>query len=209
MRRAVCALALSFMALPSWAQNASPSPLALDLIANSNAEGVFESLASEQAIAVRHARSGLVCRMDASNANRLMIFPQAARGEDVACETSNGRETIRLFATRFSVSTTLDEQLAGAVRAIRANAPGAQELPMTQEIASDDLPPHRHAQFIVTRADGARLYTSVSVTMINGWVIKLRFTTPAADEDAERAAERAARATWSATLHDMAAAPTG
>ena len=88
MRRLFCTLALSLMASPVFADppaaNVSPGAVGRELIARANADGVFELAATDaQTIVLRHSRSGLTCRMHAASANRLLIFPQAARGEDV------------------------------------------------------------------------------------------------------------------------------
>ena len=105
MRRLLLAIALTGLPLQAAAQTSAPSA-AEQLISSSAAEGVFEALPSDDALVVRHPRSGLVCRLRADAVNRLLIFPQAARGEDVACETRNGRESVALYATRYSFATT-------------------------------------------------------------------------------------------------------
>jgi hypothetical protein len=214
MRRLMCALALALIASPAFADpprgepRASSGAIGLELIADANAEGVFELLPSEpHTIVLRHARSGLTCRMSADAANRLIVFPQAARGEDVACETTAAGETIVLFATRFSFATSLDEQIAGVEAAVQRHFPDAQPYAATREIASDTLPPHRSAAFIVTRA-GQRTFTSASVAQIGDWVIKLRYTAPAADDAAARRAETTAGRTFAAALAEIIDART-
>ena len=211
MRALFGALALSFIAWPALADppegepQASAGALGLELIADAGAEGVFETLPSPpRTIVVRHARSGLVCRMDVDHANRLLIFPRAARGEDVACETSADGETVVLFATRFSFDTTLDEQIRGAEAAIMRHYPDAQPYAATIALNSDTLPAHRSAAFVVTR-DGARTFTSASVAQVGEWVIKLRYTTRAPDDAAARAAAGAASRTFGAALEEIVA----
>jgi hypothetical protein len=209
MQRLLCTLALSFIASPVFADpppggmNASSGALGRELIARANADGVFELAASEaQTIVIRHIRSGLTCRLNAAGANRLVIFPQAARGEDVACETSANGETVALFASRFSFATSLDQQMAGVEAAIRRHYPDAAPYAATIEIPSDTLPAHRTAAFIVTR-DGARTFTSASVAQVGAWVIKLRYTARAPDDTAARAGERAAGQAFAAALADL------
>ncbi len=205
MRPLVATVALSLIATPAFAD--APQA-ALDLIAASNAQGVFEAAPSEPgAIVVRHPRSGLVCRMGAGAVNRLLLFPQAARGEDVACETTIDGVTIVLFATRFSFNTSLDEQIQGVESAIRQRYPGAQPYAATREISSDALPAHRSAAFFVSR-DGGRCFTSASVAQLGDWVIKLRYTAPAGNDEAARAAETAAGRAFAATLADIVEART-
>jgi len=197
MRTLVCAMTLSFVASAAYAD--APQA-ALDLIASADAQGVFEAAPSEPgAIIVTHPRSGLVCRLGAGAANRLLIFPQAARGEDVACETSADGETVVLFATRFSFTTSLDEQINGVADAIRRRYPEAQPAPAVRPIISDTLPPHRSSAFYISR-EGARCLTSVSVAQVGDWIIKLRYTAPAPNEAAARAAEQNAERRFNEAL---------
>ena len=197
MRALVCMAALSLIATPALAD---VPRAAQELIAGAHAQGVFEAAPSEPgAIVVRHPRSGLVCRLGAGASNRLMVFPQAARGEDVACETTLDSVTIVLFATRFSFATSLDEQIRGVETAIRQRYPDAQPREATREIASDTLPAHRTAAYVVTR-NGVRCFTSVHVAQIGDWVIKLRYTAPAEGDGAAQQAEQAAEAAFGAAL---------
>jgi hypothetical protein len=205
MRALVCTAALCLTAAPAFAD--APQA-ALDLIAGASAQGVFEAAPSEPgAIIVRHPRSGLTCRLGSGASNRLLVFPQAARGEDVACETTMDGVTIVLFATRFSFATSLDEQIRGVETAIRQRYPDAQAYAATREISSDTLPAHRTAAFFVSR-NGARCFTSASVAQVGDWVIKLRYTAPAANEEAAEQAEAIAGRTFVAALADIVDART-
>lgn len=202
MRALVGMAALSLIATPALAD---VPRAAQDLIAGANAQGVFEAAPSEPgAIVVRHPRSGLVCRLGAGASNRLMVFPQAARGEDVACETTLDGVTVVLFATRFSFATSLDEQIRGVETAIRQRYPDAQPHEATREIASDTLPAHRTTAFVVTR-NGVRCFTSASVTQVGDWVIKLRYTAPAGSAEAASQAEAVAGRAFAAALTDIGA----
>lgn len=209
MRQLLCALALAALsATPAFADepegelNASPGAIATGLIGDSNAEGVFEVYPSEHDVVVRHIRSGLICRMPENNANRLIIFPQAARGEDVACETTDGHETIRLFATRFPFATTLRAQIDGASAVITRQHPDARPFPFSTAIAATGLPESSSAHFIVTN-DGVRTYTRVSVAIIGEWVIKMRYTSPAADDTAAREAAQLSGRFWASVLQEL------
>jgi hypothetical protein len=207
MRRAWAALAFVLGALApvsADAQQTEPtsSANAQQLIAHANATGVFEALPSDQLIVVRHPRSGLICRLAPGNTNRLVIFPQAARGEDVACDSTDGTESVTLYATRYSFETNLDELLQGAVAAIRHRFPDAQELPAPT--SPSDQPAQRTAHFMATRpSDGARLYTRVTVAQVGQWAIKLRYSIVAPDADGARVGEAAAGAIWNATFSDL------
>jgi hypothetical protein len=140
--------------------------------------------------------------MGADDANRLVVFPQAARGEDVACETEHAGASARIFATRYSFSTSLDEQLRGAGGAIERLYPGAQPFSVAQPISDGGLPPHRTIAYLVER-QGVRSFTSASVTQIGDWVFKLRYTAPADDAQTARAAAGAAERLFAETLHQL------
>lgn len=202
MRRLLCALALSMVvSAPAWAD---PPADAARLIADASADGVFNVVTGEQSVAVRHVRSGLVCRMDPANTNRVIIFPQAARGEDVGCESSNGREQIKLYATRFPFTTTVAQQVQGASAAIAQHFPGARPYQMALRASADGLPPSQSAHFVVQGRDGVQEYTRVSVAMINGWVIKLRYTAPAADDETVQRDALVADRVWAGVLGEFA-----
>lgn len=203
MLRIVVALTILLAwAAPAAAQTA-PNALAQQLIAEGDATGVFEALPSERRVVVRHPRSGLVCRLAPDNRNRLIIFPQAARGEDVACDSTDGAESITLYATRFSFETSLDELMAGAAAAIRQRFPDARELAPIAD-AADAAPASRSAHFAVTRADdGALMYTRVSIAFVGPWAIKLRYSIVTPDPEAVSRAEAAAAAIWSSALQEL------
>lgn len=207
MRGLWCMLAIALAAAPALAQEAEPNAasgaLGAELIAASRAQGVFVAEPSApHTVVVRHPSSGLLCRMGADAANRLVIFPQAAFGEDVACESERDGVSIRLFATRFPFDTSLDQQAHGAATAIERLYPGAQPFRGAQPVADQGLPPHRTIAYLVER-QGARSFTSASVAKIGDWVFKLRYTSPAADADAARAASAAAERTFSAALREI------
>ncbi|MGD9981349.1 MAG: hypothetical protein AB7H66_17105 [Hyphomonadaceae bacterium] len=213
MRGLLCTLAIALAAAPALAQEAEPTAasgsLGLELIAAARADGVFAVEPSEpHTIIVRHPSSGLTCRMGAEDANRLVIFPQAARGEDVACETEHDGASVRLFATRYSFDTTIDEQLRGASAVIERLHPGAQPFRVAQPVADQGLPPHRTIAYLVQR-NGVQSFTSASVAKIGDWVFKLRYTAPAADAEAARAAAATAERTFAETLHQIVSRGAG
>jgi hypothetical protein len=208
MRRIVCALALLFAA-PVWAQESEtpPEPIAQaqHIIAAASAEDLFEALPSDHQVVMRHTRSRLTCRFDASWRNRIVIFAEAARGEDIACDSSNGSRTITLYATRYSFATNLRDQFSGAVDAIRRRFPDARDYAPGSAQASPGLPQTRSAAFIVSRPnDQAQMYTQVNVAMASGWVYVMRYTALAADAAAQQNAEAAAHRAWTSVLSEIA-----
>ena len=214
MRRLVCAFAFVLIAAPALAQQtpvssaspaATPPAAATALIAAASAQDLFEALPSDSQVVVRHTRSGLTCRLRTSWSNRVVIFPTAARGEDVACESASGGTTIRLYATRYSFRTTLDEQINGAIAAIRQTAPDAREYTPTISQSFPGLPATRQADFLLTRAsDHVQVYSHISVAMVSGWVYVLRYSAAATDAAAAHQGEIAAHAIWQTTLGEIA-----
>ena len=212
MRRIICALAF-LCAAPAVAQQtpvstgaAAATPAAATaLITAASAQDLFEALPSDAQVVVRHTRSGLTCRLRSSWQNRIIIFPDAARGEDIACESTNGSATIRLYATRYSFHTTLDQQISGAVAAIRQTAPDAHDYAPTVAQSFPGLPATRSAAFLLTRAsDHTQMYSHVSIAMVSGWVYVMRYTAPAADAAAAHQSEVAAHTLWQSTLGEVA-----
>lgn len=209
MRALVGALALSLIALPALADPPqgellnSPGAAAQELIAAANAEGVFEAVTAEPPmIAVAHARSGMECRLAVDAENRLVLFEQAARGEDVACDSRGDRHWITLYATRYPFETTLEDQIEGATAAIHSRFADAAPYPSTMDVISEGLPANRTAEFFVTH-DGVRHFTSVSVAQLGEWTLKQRFTAPAPDDASARQAELFAAVSFAAALTRM------
>jgi hypothetical protein len=204
MRRILCALAL-LVSPPAWAQTppeALPDISAAQAIVHAaNAEGVFTPLPGEHRIVVRHTRSGLTCRFEPTWSNRIVIFAEAARGEDVACESSFGQRVIRLYATRYAFHTTLDEQFSGAVAALQQRSPQARPLQAAAQITT--TPPSQSAHFLIPAPSG-QTYSRVSVAMNDDWVIVMRYIAPAPDADAAHRAEQTSSALWASVLGEVA-----
>lgn len=212
MRFAAAAVALFLIAAPSSAQdtttaaNASPGAIGLELINTSNATGVFTLLPAERIIALRHAQSGMICRFDPEAANRLMLFPDAPRGDDVACETGDVNETVVLHATRYPSATTNAQQADLASAALLERFPGAQRWAparVARRSAAPALPPHITRRYAVTLPDGRRAYARVAVAVLDEWTLKLRYTAAAPDAAAMAGAESTAAAVWRSALNDF------
>lgn len=204
MRRVLAALAVWAIAAPALAQEASVGSLGVELISRSDAEGVFEIIPSEQVIAVMHARSGLTCRLSRTNTNRLIVFPQAARGEDVACDSTDGREHVTVYATRYSFATSLEEQVTGASSALRRNFPNASALSgPASAAAAGGLPPSVSARFSYANAQGQTMFWRTTIAMVGDWVVKVRYQTLAPDAAARQSAERTADAIWRGVMGEL------
>ncbi len=212
LRRVAGALALFLaMAAPAGAQEeeptAAPGSIAIGMIETADAEGIFDIVHNGQ-VSVRHIRSGLVCHFARDGAGgRIVLFRGLPRGEDVACDANDGRESVALYATRYPRTTTLDEQIAGAEQALRTRYPNAQ--PYTPTLAVNGAaPPFRTVEFIVARReDGARMYSRAAVAIISGWTIKMRYTLLAPDDEAARQGELTSSLMWRTALADVMANP--
>lgn len=211
MRAAIAAVAVLW-ACAGWAGadepegelQAAPGSIALELIANVDGEDVFESLPSEQ-IRIRHMRSGLICWFDPDEANRLLLFPSGLmRGEDVGCDTTNDDRSVTLYATRYPFATSLEEEIDGAARLIERRFADAEDYIAEAEApAPAGFPQSAHARFAVTLPDGRPGLTRVSVAIVNGWVIKMRFTEAADSAKALHNADADASSVWGLTLSDI------
>ena len=205
-----CALAFALTA-PATAQDsepaAAPASIAIGLIEQANASGVFDIVHNGQ-VSVRHIRSGLVCHFTRDGGGaRIVLFQGLPRGEDVACDSTDGRESITLYATRYPQTSSLAEQMSVAEQALRTRFPNAT--PHAPTIAADGVaPPFRSVEFIVARpGDGARMYTRAAVAIISGWSIKLRYTLLAPDDATVAQGERTSLLLWHTALADVMANP--
>lgn len=216
MRRLLITLAFALAAGPVWAQGtdaepqAAPGSIAIGMIEQADAEDIFELVHNGQ-VTLRHTRSGLVCHFARNGeGGRLIVFaPQAdpaaamPRGDDVACEVSEGGGQVRYYATRYPFGSTLDEQIAGAEAAIRRRYANAVVFPGESARGTEDgLPLRRSTRFIVMH-DGTRLLMRASVARIGDWILKLRYTAPAPDDAAAHAADTLADGLFDGALDEI------
>lgn len=218
------AVVAALMCAPALAQEsepqAAPGSIGYGMIENASAQGIFELVHNGQ-VTLRHTRSGLVCHFPRDGAGgRLIVFaPQAdparpdreptiPRGDDVACEMSEGGAQVRVFATRYPFGSTLEEQIDGVAAAIRARSAAAAPFPGdTVRNPDDGLPIRRSARFIVEH-NGERLFTRASVARVGDWILKLRFSAPAPDDAAATHADRRADALFDGVLREIVSPPT-
>lgn len=223
MRWLLLSLAFALNAAPAFAQGteeepqAAPGSIAIGMIEEANAEGIFDIIHNGQ-VSVRHLRSGLRCDFARNgDGGRIIIFtppappvntppaadPTIPRGDDVACDMTENGVQLRYFATRYPFGSTLDEQIAGVETAIRRRNANATRYPgpATRD-TEDGLPLRRSTRFIVTH-DGVRQFTRASVARIGDWIIKLRYTAPAPDDAAAAEADAAADLAFDGALRDI------
>jgi hypothetical protein len=221
MRRLLLTLALALGAAPAWAQGteeepqAAPGSIAIGMIEEANAIGIFDIVHNGQ-VSVRHLRSGLRCDFDREGNGRLIVFapppnpaappgeePAIPRGDDVACDMTEGAVQLRFFATRYPFGSTLEEQIAGTETAIQRRDASAVRYPgVAVRDTEDGLPLRRTTRFIIVR-DGARYFTSASVARIGDWILKLRYTAPAPDDATAAQADANAALAFDASLRQI------
>ncbi|MEZ5970190.1 MAG: hypothetical protein R3C31_00090 [Hyphomonadaceae bacterium] len=221
MRKLLLSLAFALSAAPAFAQGAeeapqaAPASIAIGMIENADADGIFE-LVQDGGVTVRHVRSGLTCHfLRDGEGGRLIVFPpqpgpagradppSMPRGDDVACEMVERGVQVRYFATRYPFGSTLEEQIAGVDTAIRHRYPDAVRYPgETTRAADDGLPMRRSARFIISQ-DGARTFTRASVARIGDWILKLRYSAPAPDNAAAARADAAADMLFDGALAEI------
>ena len=215
MRQLLCALVFAIVATPAFADppegelTAAPGSIAIGMIERADAIDVFDIVHNGQ-VSVRHLGSGLRCHFMRDGAGgRIMLFPGLPRGDDVACDTTDGRENVTLYATRLPFPSTLEELLGSANAALHSHFPNAQAYAASQEMASDGItPPLRTSQFLVQRADGARIYMRISVAQVGAWVIKQRYATLAPDDEAARQGEQTSSMSFAGVLGEIVATPS-
>ena len=172
---------------PTAAQIASARTEADALLRSQNAADIFANVTGGGVPELRHTRSGLVCGFaSGSPLNRILVYPSGPRGDDVSCGTEELAFSFTTYATRNSSGSTLEQEIQGAVVAIRARWPDARpyEGPgMSMELQPRDgeparpLPQRATARLVVGSGARAQL-TRVSVTLLNGWIVKQRMTGP-------------------------------
>lgn len=205
----IAAACFSAFATGALAQPASPEARqvqAQQMIANANAADIFVFEDHPPAVAIRHPRSGLLCRFGAgATAQEVSIVPSTSfgipHGDDVACSNRMQMGTFTIYATRRSDVPDADHALAEAVNAIQTMNPGAQPVTLhntdTATLDGRPLPEGSRTAAFTIAANGQQLFTRVSVYMRDGWVYKLRFTSPT------QRANILADMAWAGTLTDL------
>jgi hypothetical protein len=157
------------------------------MIERAQASGVFEPLEDDNVIMVRHAASGMVCLFSSDNRRaELMLFSSGLpRGDDVGCIRDSQDLWTTLYATRYAQPMSAEQALGEAVAGIQNRFQDAQRTPAIIQMSTESLPPLHVAHFFVT-LEGDRWITSALVAQSGDWILKVRYTAPAPDEDAVR-----------------------
>lgn len=163
------------------------------LIREAGAESLFVSESQGSLLGARHTKSGLLCTFSPGDrANRILVFdkaePRLPRGDDVGCTTRVNGVYQSLYAARLGDRGGVDGALKSAVDGLITASPGAQvyqgDHAENAEVDVDGrrlpLAEHRTARFVIEH-EGRKLFTRVSVAVVDGWDIKQRVSGPIED----------------------------
>ncbi len=205
---ALCALAGAALADPPEEElHAAPGSIAYGMIENADAEGVFE-LVHDGQVTLRHVGSGLICYfLRDGSGGRLLLFAGLPRGDDVACDSANGTESVTLYATRHGAPTTVDAQMDNARAELVQRFPNAQPFAVAPLAPEPGAPKQSVERFLIAR-DGDRLFSSISLGIIGDWTIMLRYSLIAPDDAALERAELVSSALFREALDQVAHSQT-
>lgn len=155
------------------------------IIEAASAKDIFENVTGDDRPAVRHRASGMICTFfGAPDIDKILIFEDPIRGDDVGCSTSHssGSEAT-YYATRYKPMPTEQAVLQSAVNAIRNRYPSAQPYESgLSSMGTEGLAPPIGAAFVINTTKG-ELFTMTLVSHREEWGFKLRASGPAADAD--------------------------
>jgi hypothetical protein len=162
-------------------QDSTAASEVIDLINAAHAQSVFVQSTWAPSEAT-HVRSGLTCRFTPGmRENRIALFsPPAKRGDDVGCNTRFRDIHSSVFATRAGRGDTLQAAFHKAEVDLLSHYPAAR--PYTAALAqmsrSKDAPELLARRYVV-EAEGRQLFTSLYVSLADGWVFSQRVSAPA------------------------------
>jgi len=181
------------VATPLAAQEARPAPPratqeqvavakaeADRLIAAAGAGDVFVNITGNAIPTVRHPASGLICHFRGSpETDRILIFPNSTRGDDVGCATRDPSVWVETtwYATRYTPMPSEEAILSDAMAAIRNRFPSAQ--PFEGEISSAEIEGVTPiSDGLVVETNMGTLFTMATVEHQDGWSFKARASGP-------------------------------
>jgi|CXWL01.1.fsa_nt_gi hypothetical protein len=179
----VCiAVALAPTALAQTAEQ-NNTVAARAFIESEGVSDLFEAVEDEN-ITVRHLASRLICHFfGGETTKRLAVFSGQPRGDDVGCIRDHEHQAITLYATRYAPAITAEQAMADAVAGIRHRFTDARPTPALLHMTSDNLPTPLVRHFLIT-LNGEQWITSALVAQNGDWIIKVRCTERALDQDA-------------------------
>lgn len=132
----------------------------------------------------RHLHSGLVCGFDPGRPdNHITIYPANGptpipQGDDVSCETDQADFVVSVYATRYPAATTVQQQLAAAIAAMRVRFDKIEPYKGQAITVGGDKPQaHLTARFKV-ETGGRVLFSRVAVAQVGGWTVMQRISGP-------------------------------
>jgi hypothetical protein len=186
LRPIILAIALAFAGNAGAQERPTNYEAARAMIDRAQLNDVFEPIAHDDVISVRHIASGMVCLFSSGNTRaELTTFSGQPRGDDVGCIRDTEDQWTTLYATRYAPPKSAEEALAEAVAGLRHRFSDAQSTPAVIEMTSEALPPLHVAHFLTTIED-ERWITSALVAQTGDWIFKLRYTARATDDEAIR-----------------------
>lgn len=150
------------------------------LIAAADAGDLFVNITGNATPAVRHRASGMICHFRGSpETDRILIFPNSTRGDDVGCATRDPSVWVETtwYATRYTPMPTEEAILRDAMAAIRNRFPSAR--PFEGEISSAEIEGVTPIiDGLVVETNMGTLFTMATVEHQDGWSFKARASGP-------------------------------
>ena len=190
----IVSMAVLALAPPAAGQDA-PSPeivagarsQADRIIAEADAEGVFENVTRDALPRLRHLQSGMTCVFSpGATRNVARIFPVSAtapgRGDDVGCNTNFDGAAVTTYATRIMPMPSVDEDMRATIASIMQTWPNAEALDGEFQIATGEG--QAKPAFVALRyerSSGQDVASFALISHVENWSFKLRATGPASD----------------------------
>lgn len=196
---------------PLMAGSVPPDQASQAIIDQGGAGDVFTVAVVPGLYGVRHTQSGMVCRFRPDATSRVVVFPfeasNAPRGDDVACDSTYGNESVTFYATRYRPARTVAQALDYAVSQMRARFPGLEPVtPGASGLPDVTGPPASQTASFLMSAPGGLAFTRVSVAIVDGWEIKMRYTARITDRSEAAYVNTLAEGDWRYVLSSFTAA---
>lgn len=157
------------------------------IIAEGEAEGLFENVTRDNLPRLRHVQSGMTCVFNpVATRNIVRIFPVSAtaprRGDDVGCNTSFDGAGVTIYATRKTPMPSVDEDMRSTIDSLMQAWPDAEALDGEFQIATAEGQ-EKPALVAVRyqRSSGQDVASFALISHVRDWSFKLRATGPASD----------------------------
>lgn len=157
------------------------------IIAEAEAEGVFENITEDALPRLKHVQSGMTCIFDpGATRNNVHIFPVSAtapeRGQNVSCGTNFGGAAVTTYASRLMPMPTVEDDMRSTIASVRETWPDAQalegEFPVT---TVDGQPESAFAALKFRHSSGQDAASFAMIRHVGEWSFKIRSTGLASD----------------------------